>query len=122
MLKWQLSNQGITATDCELHVKYWNMNLPSCRIGKENYNCYLVFGTFLAELGPESRSYGSGSNNGAERTQNQPRGQIPRPSRDHVLVRSHITKIKNVSLSEKQKDYRTRDKEYSNLVAARMLP
>ena len=44
--------------------------LPSLKIGNRNYNCYLVFGRFPAELGPETRSNGSGSKNGAERTQN----------------------------------------------------
>jgi hypothetical protein len=44
--------------------------LSSLRIGNENYNSYLVVGRFPAELGPEIRSNGSGSKNGAERTQN----------------------------------------------------
>ncbi len=35
-----------------------------------NYKLYLVFGRFPVELGPETRSNGSGSKNGAERTQN----------------------------------------------------
>ncbi len=43
--------------------------LPSFRIGNQNYNLYLVSGRFPAELGPETRSNGSGSKNGAERTQ-----------------------------------------------------
>jgi hypothetical protein len=37
-------------------------------LGDENGNLYLVFGRFPAELGPETRSNGSGSKNGAERT------------------------------------------------------
>ncbi len=45
-------------------------SLPSLRIGNQNYNFYLVVGRFPAELGPETRSNGSGSKNGAERTQN----------------------------------------------------
>ena len=48
------------------------------------------FGRFPAELGPETRSTGSGSKNGAERTQNQPRRPILRPFRDHFLVRPTI--------------------------------
>ncbi len=44
--------------------------LPSLSIGNKNYNFRLVFGRFPAELGPETRSNGSGSKNGAERTQN----------------------------------------------------
>ena len=39
-------------------------------IGNENYNVYVVFGRFPAELGSETRSNGSGSKNVAERTQN----------------------------------------------------
>jgi hypothetical protein len=39
-------------------------------IGNQSYNLYLVFGRFPAELGPETRSSGSGSKNGAERTHN----------------------------------------------------
>ncbi len=46
------------------------LDLPSFRIGNANYNVYLVFGRFPAELGPETRSNGSGSKNGAERTHN----------------------------------------------------
>ena len=45
--------------------KHDNPNLPSLTIGNENY-LYLVFGRFPAELGPETRSNGSGSKNGAE--------------------------------------------------------
>jgi hypothetical protein len=55
-----LQNPGAT-------LKY--NNLPSLRIGNGNCNLYLVFGRFPAELGPETRSNGSGSKNGAERTQ-----------------------------------------------------
>ncbi len=44
--------------------------LPSLRIGNEIYSFYLVFGRFPAELGPETRSNGSGSINGAARAQN----------------------------------------------------
>ncbi len=47
--------------------------LPLLRTGDNNYNLYLVFGRFPAELGPETRSSGSGSKNGEERTQNEPR-------------------------------------------------
>ncbi len=59
-------------------------NLPSPRIGNTNYNFYLVFGHFPAEVGPETRSNGPGSTNGAERTQNQgtpegPGGPLPGP-------------------------------------------
>ncbi len=43
---------------------------PAIRLGNKNYNLYLVFGRFPAELGPETRSNGSGSKVGAERTQN----------------------------------------------------
>ena len=54
------------------------VSLPSRRqqqllelgIGNANYNLYLVFGRFPAERGPETRSNGPGSKNGAERTQN----------------------------------------------------
>ena len=60
----------------------------------------MVFGWFPAELGPETRSNGSGSKNGAERTQNQPRRPILRPFRDHLCWYGPTTKIKNVSLSE----------------------
>ncbi len=45
-------------------------HLPSLRIGNTNQNYYLIFGRFAAELGPETRSIGSGSKDGAERTQN----------------------------------------------------
>ena len=45
-------------------------NLPALRISNEIYYLYLVFGRFPAELGPETRSNGSGSKNGAETTQN----------------------------------------------------
>ncbi len=40
--------------------------------GSTNYNFYFGFGRFAAELGPESRSNGSGSKTGVERTYNQP--------------------------------------------------
>ncbi len=36
-------------------------------IGNTNCNLYLVFGRFPAEVGPETRSNGSGLKNGAER-------------------------------------------------------
>jgi hypothetical protein len=49
----------------------------------------LGFGRFPAELGPESRSNRSDSENGDERTQNCPKRPILRPFRDHVLVRTH---------------------------------
>ncbi len=39
-------------------------------VNNDNSNFYLVFGRFPAELGPETRSNGSGSENGAERLQN----------------------------------------------------
>ena len=55
----------------------------------KNIICILVFGRFPAELGPETRSNGSGSKNGAERSHNQPKRPIMRPFRDHVLVRTH---------------------------------
>jgi hypothetical protein len=45
--------------------------LPWFRIGNANFIFILVFGRFPAELGPEIRSNGSGSKNGAERTENQ---------------------------------------------------
>ncbi len=45
-------------------------DLPSLRIDNTNYDLYSVFGRFPAELGPETPSNGSGSKNGAERTQN----------------------------------------------------
>ena len=48
----------------------------------------LGFGRFPAELGPETRSKGSGSKNGAERTQNQPRGLIRMSFRDNFVVHS----------------------------------
>ena len=35
--------------------------LPSLSLGNRIYNLYLVFGRFSAELGPETRSNGSGS-------------------------------------------------------------
>ena len=44
-------------------------NLPSLRINNKNYSFCLVFGRLPAELGPETRSNGSGSRNGAESTQ-----------------------------------------------------
>ncbi len=43
--------------------------LPSLRLGNINYDFPLVFGRVPAELGPETRSIGSGSKNAAERTQ-----------------------------------------------------
>jgi hypothetical protein len=46
------------------------LNLPSLKINNENYNLYLVCGRFPAELGPETRSKGSGSKNAAEHAQN----------------------------------------------------
>ena len=62
----------------------------SFRRGNTNYNFYFGFvGQFPAELGLETPLNGSGSKNGAERTQNQPRRPILRPFRDHVLVRTH---------------------------------
>ena len=44
-----------------------------------------IFGfcRFPAELGPETRSNGSGSKDGAERNENQPRRPSLRPFRDH---------------------------------------
>jgi hypothetical protein len=63
--------------------------LPSLRMGNENCNCYLVFGRFPVKLGPETRSNGSGSKHGVERTQIWPRRPIIRPVRDHVLARTH---------------------------------
>ena len=65
-----------------------------------NYDFDLVFGRLPAELGPEARSNGSGSENGAERTQNWPRRPLLRPFRDHVEVPDPQLKIENVSLSE----------------------
>ncbi len=50
--------------------------LHSLRIGIKNYNLCLIFGRFPAELGPETRSNGPGSKNGAERTQNSTRREI----------------------------------------------
>jgi hypothetical protein len=49
----------------------------------QNYNNHLVFGQLPAELGPETRSNGSGSKNGADTTQNYPQGPIPRPFREN---------------------------------------
>ena len=49
---------------------YVTPHLPSLRTGNKNDNVYLFFCRFPAELGPETRSYGSGSKNGAERTPN----------------------------------------------------
>ncbi len=46
------------------------LDIPSLGIGNKNHNFYLVFGRFPAELGPETRSNGSGSKNGAGRTRN----------------------------------------------------
>ncbi len=63
------------------------------------YNVYLVFGRFSAELGPETRSNGSGSKNGAERTQNKPQRPIIRPFRDHFLVRTHNPGIQAAHLA-----------------------
>ncbi len=52
-------------------VQNWpGLHLPSLRLGNKNYNLYLVFGWFPAELGPETRLNGSGSKSNAERTQN----------------------------------------------------
>jgi hypothetical protein len=45
------------------------IHLPSLRIGNNNSNFHLVFGRFAAELGPETRFNGSGSKDGAERSQ-----------------------------------------------------
>ncbi len=59
--------------------------LPSLRINTKNYNLYLVFGRFPAELGPETRSNGSGSKHGSE-----PRKPILRTFRDHFLVRTQL--------------------------------
>ncbi len=69
--------------------------VPSCGSGNTNYNFYLVFDRFPAELGPETPSNVSGSKNGAERTQNQPRRPMLRPFRDHFPVR-HIVKWPSV--------------------------
>ncbi len=63
--------------------------LPSLRLGNKNKYVYLVFGRFPAELGPKTRSNGSGSKNGAECTQNEPRRPIIKPFRDHFLIRTH---------------------------------
>ncbi len=66
--------------------------LASPKIGTKNYNLYLVFGRFPAELGPETRSNGSGSKNNAERTENQPRKPIRMPFRD-IFCSTIKTKI-----------------------------
>jgi hypothetical protein len=44
--------------------------LPSLRKGHQIMICVCFFGWFPAVLGPETRSNGSGSRNGAERTPN----------------------------------------------------
>ena len=44
-----------------------------------------VLGRFSAKLGPKTPLNGSGSKNGVERTQNQPRRPIIVPFRDHFL-------------------------------------
>ncbi len=46
------------------------INLLSLRIGNKDYNIYLVFGWFPAELDPETRSNVSGPKSGAERSPN----------------------------------------------------
>ncbi len=67
-------------------------HLPSLRTSNAIYKLYLVFGRFPAELGPETRSNGSGLKNGADRTQHWARRPILRPFRDHFLVRTHNSK------------------------------
>ncbi len=49
----------------------------------------VVLGQLVAQVGPRTPLIGSGSKNGAERTQNQPRGPIRMRFRDHFLVRAH---------------------------------
>ncbi len=46
------------------------LSLPSLRVAYKNHSFDLVFGPCPAELGPETRSNGSGSKYGEERTQN----------------------------------------------------
>ncbi len=60
------------ATLGQILIMIWCILLSflSLRIGITNYKFHLAFGGFPAELGPETRSNGSGSKNGAERTQN----------------------------------------------------
>ena len=57
----------------------------------------MVFGRSPAALGPETRSDGSGSKHGAERTQSEPRKPSIRAFRDGPDPQ---VKIVNVSLSE----------------------
>ena len=52
------------------HLVVMSAVVPAVRIVDKNYYFYFVFGRCPAELGPETRSNGSGSKNGAEHTQN----------------------------------------------------
>ena len=69
------------------------LSSPSLRMGNEDFNLYLVFDRFPAELGPETRSNGSGLTNGADRTQNEPRRPIINQFINHSLVQTHNAKI-----------------------------
>ncbi len=59
--------EEIGANRCQRRYQFI---LPLLRLGNENYNLYLVFGRFPAELGPENRSNVWGLKNNADRTQN----------------------------------------------------
>ena len=59
-----------------------------------HHDKFPILGKFPTELGPETHSNGSGSRNGAEHIQTQPRKPIIRPFRDHVLVHIHSYKFK----------------------------
>ncbi len=64
---------AFVGTDFEVRPKLtwlFMKSLPSLRISNKSYDFVLVFGRFPAELGPETRSNGSGLKNDAERTQN----------------------------------------------------
>ncbi len=49
---------------------------------------FWFLGHFLSKVGPRTPLFGSGSKNGAERTQHQPRGPILMSFRDSFVVRS----------------------------------
>ncbi len=79
---------------CRRRLNRVGLSLPSIKKGNNKFNLYLFLGRFPAELGPETRYNGSGSKNGAERTQNWPRRPILKPFRDHFLVRTRNLKFK----------------------------
>ena len=73
--QYEASDLKLTQTDLRTEIAQLFPTRPLVlkkprRNTRSENNLYLVFGRFPVELGPETRSNGSGSKNGAERTQN----------------------------------------------------